>query len=117
MSNTGPTLREIPARTLRRRRKALVAKLPPLESLLRGSLIQRYKRCGYAGCKCQRGRGHGPKYYLSIGQKGKRPRMDYVPQADQPQAQKYLENYRQVQQILKQICDINCELLRRREDL
>lgn len=117
MNTTGPTLDGTPARTLRRRRKALVAKLPPLESLLRGSLIERYKRCGYAGCKCQRGRGHGPKYYLSIGQKGKRPRMDYVPQAYQAEAQEYLENYRQVQQILKQICDINCELLRRRESL
>jgi hypothetical protein len=43
--------------------------------------------------------------------------MDYVPQTRQAEAQEYLDNYRQAQQILKQICDINCELLRRRESL
>jgi hypothetical protein len=86
--------------------------------MLRGSLTERYKRCGYAGCKCQQGQGHGPKYYLSISQVGeKRPRMDYIPQSFQPQAQQLLDNYRQVQDILKQICDINCELLRRRVEL
>ena len=68
MSNTGPNLQKMSAPALRRRRETLVGKLPPLESLLRGSLIERYKRCGYAGCKCQQDRGHGPKYYLSISQ-------------------------------------------------
>jgi hypothetical protein len=117
MSNTGPNLEKMSAPALRRRRQTLVGKLPPLESLLRGSLIERYKRCGYAGCKCQQDRGHGPKYYLSISQVGKRPRMDYIPQSYQPQAQQLLDNYRQVQDILKQVCDINCELLRRRLEL
>ncbi|MFQ5903728.1 MAG: DUF6788 family protein, partial [Candidatus Binatia bacterium] len=32
--------------TLRRRRKTLLRRLPPLEAVLRGSLIERYKRCG-----------------------------------------------------------------------
>ncbi len=51
---------------LRKRRQALLRQLPPLKAVLRGSLIERYKRCGKPGCKCARGPGHGPKYYLSV---------------------------------------------------
>ena len=103
---------------LLRRRQALVGKLAGLEPLvLRGSLIERYKRCGHPGCKCQQGRGHGPKYYLSISQPGARPAMDYVPQDSQETVARYLENYRLAREILDQICSINRELLRRREPL
>ena len=55
-----------PTAALRKRRNVLVRQLPPLQAVLRGSLIERYKRCGKPGCKCTDGPGHGPKYYLSI---------------------------------------------------
>ena len=45
---------------LRRRRQQLLRQLPPLDRLLRGSLIERYKPCGKPGCKCAHGPGHGP---------------------------------------------------------
>jgi hypothetical protein len=108
MQNISPT-------TLRRRRKSLLRQLPPLESVLRGSLIERYKRCGKSGCKCAQGPGHGPKYYLSVSRTGTRPDMDYVPQGHQPQVAQYLANYRQIREILEELCAINRELLRRRE--
>ena len=56
------------------------ANCPRSKSILRGSLIERYKRCGKPGCKCADGPGHGPKYYLSVSYPGLRPQMDYVPQ-------------------------------------
>lgn len=102
---------------LRRRRQALLRKLPNLEQILRGSLIQRYKRCGRPGCRCAEGPGHGPKYYLSISQTGQRPQMDYVPQEYHDQVQEYLANHRRVREILAEISAINRELLRRRQPL
>lgn len=97
------------------RRQALVKKLARLEPLiLRGSLIERYKRCGHPGCKCQQGQGHGPKYYLSISQAGSRPEMDYVPEEFTKQVSDYLQNFQKVRQVLERICNINRELLRRR---
>ncbi len=101
--------------SLRRRRKTLLRQLPPLDEVLRGSLIERYKRCGKPGCKCAQGRGHGPKYYLSLSRSGAHPEMDYIPQSDQPQAEQYLHNYRRIRDILDELCAINRELLRRRE--
>ncbi len=102
--------------TLLRRRQTLAKKLAGLEPLiLRGSLIERYKRCGHPGCKCQQGQGHGPKYYLSVSQAGSRPEMDYVPEEYSRQVANYLRNFQEVRQILEKICNINRELLRRRE--
>lgn len=105
------------ATELRRQRQALLRKLPPLHALLRGSLIERYKRCGKPGCSCVDGPGHGPKYYLSVSFPGERPQMDYVPQELQPQASEYLGNLQHAREILEQICEINRELLQRRERL
>ena len=93
------------------------AATPPFDAILRGSLIERYKRCGKPGCKCAKGRGHGPKYYLSISRTGERPQMDYVPQAYQEQVKQFLANHQRVRSILDEICAINHELLRRRERL
>ena len=103
------------AAALRKRRQALVKQLGRLEPfILRGSLIERFKRCGKAGCKCAQGPGHGPKYYLSISQPGARPQMDYVPTEYIQQVSEYLHNFQQVRQLLEKICNLNRELLRRR---
>ena len=102
---------------LRRRRRQLLRKLPPLDAVLRGSLIERYKRCGNPNCKCAEGPGHGPKYYLSVSYSGRSPQMDYVPQAEHAQVSERLANYTQVREILEEISEINHELFRRREPL
>src|SRR5258708_22375527 len=106
-----------PAPVLRRRSDALARQRPPLKSILRGSLIERYKRCGKPGCKCADGPGHGPKYYLSVSYPGQRPQMDYVPQDAYSQTAEFLANYHKSREILETICEINRELLRRREAL
>ena len=106
-----------PAAALRRRRQALLRQLPPLKEILRGSLIERYKRCGKPGCKCADGPGHGPKYYLSVSHPGLRPQMDYVPQESHAQITEFIANYHRAREILEAISEINRELLRRREAL
>ena len=111
---TGLLMSESTAALLRRR-QTLVEKLAGLEPLiLRGSLIERYKRCGHPGCKCHQGQGHGPKFYLSVSQAGSRPEMDYVPEEYSQQVSDYLGNFQEVRQLLEKICNLNRELLRRR---
>ncbi len=102
---------------LRRQREELLSQLPPLQAVLRGSLIERYNRCGKPGCHCVEGKGHGPKYYLSVSFPGERPQMEYVPQELEPQTREYLNNLQQAREVLEQVCEINRELLRRREAL
>jgi hypothetical protein len=81
--------------------------------IIRGSLIERYKRCGKAGCKCMSGKGHGPKYYLTLSiYKGKQD-VIYVPLDQLVNVKAYLKKYQSLNTALKEVCDINRELLRR----
>src|SRR5213596_2344035 len=94
-------IQDLSPAALRKRRHQLARRLPPIEQILRGSLIETYKRCGRPNCHCVDGTGHGPKRYLStISRTGERPRVDYVPNAAHAE-----------------VCEFNAELLRRRESL
>ena len=55
---------------------------------------------------------------LSFGKlPGPAAQMDYVPQECFEQASEFLANYQRARELLGQICEINRELLRRREAL
>jgi len=104
--------------SLRRRRTLLFKRLVTIgPHVLRGSLIERYIRCGKPGCKCAETPGHGPKYYLSVSYPGRTPEQEYVLQRYQDQVKEYLANYQKIKAILEEISCINRELLRRREKL
>jgi hypothetical protein len=105
------------AAELRRRRRKLIGDMPALDRIMRGSLIERFKRCGRPGCHCAEGRGHGPKLYLSVSVSGERPKMDYVPNARGEEVRAMVDNFNMAREILNEICAINTELLRRREAL
>ena len=107
---------ETSAAALRKRRRKLLRDMPPLEHILRGSLIERYKRCGRPGCHCTEGRGHGPKLYLSVSVSGERPQMDYVPNARGDEVRGMVDNFNRAREILNEICAINTDLLRLREE-
>jgi len=110
-------MQDLSATALRKRRRKLTRDLPPLEQLLRGSLTETYKRCGRPNCHCADGPGHGPKRYLATSQPGGRPRRDYVPNGVHEHVAHLIGNFHKLREALNEICAINAELLRRREDL
>jgi hypothetical protein len=61
-------LQTLSAPALRKRRRRLVSNLPPIEQVLRGTLVESYKRCGRPNCHCVDGPGHGPKRYLGFAE-------------------------------------------------
>lgn len=88
------------ASALRQRASRLVAEAHRLETLLlgrdrlvRGSLFQRPKFCGKAGCKCMRGEAHPAGLYLSRLESGvARPR--FVRAAERERVIREAEAYR-----------------------
>ena len=97
---------------LRKRRHQLACRLPPIEQILRGSLIETYKRCGRPNCHCVDGTGHGPKRYLStISRTGERPRVGYVPNAAHAEVCEFLANFRKLREMLNEVCAINVAAL------
>ena len=52
-----------------------------------------------------------------MSQRGGRLRRDYVPNTAHLQVSQFIDNFRKWREVLDEICAINTELLRRREDL
>ena len=111
-------MKELSTSYLYQQRSRSLKQLTLLSSnMVRGSLIERYKRCGKAGCHCAQEKGHGPKFFLSISFPKIRPVMIYVPLVYKKHIEEGLNNYQKAKQILEEISKINQELLRRREVL
>lgn len=112
---TVKTMTTIP---LREKRNQLIKKLHNLSStMLRGSFVKKYRRCGKAKCHCaSEGQGH-ESHYLSVSMSGRSPIMIYVSLTNQNMVKEALANYQNAQQILEEISNINRELLSQKEIL
>src|SRR3984957_301636 len=100
---------------LRKRRHQLVRGLPPIEQIVRGSLMETYKRCGRPNCHCGDGPRHGPKrYHSTTARTGERPRLGSVPNAAYAQVAEFLANFSKLQEMLNEICAFNAQLQRPR---
>jgi len=103
---------------LRKNRQDLIGQLAAFDGkILRGSLIESYKKCGKPGCKCAKGNGHGPKHSMTVNFPKRKPENDYIPLEYVIQVKEYVSNYHRFKEIIEQICMINREILKRREEL
>ncbi len=93
------------------RRRRLAARLPDIEQLLLGSLVEQARRCGKDGCRCADGDPHGPYMYFAP-RRGRG--MRYVPAALVVSVRACLRRGEQVEAVLAEISAINVELLARR---
>jgi len=92
-------------------RNKLVARIPSLGEVLRGSLFERTLHHS-SGCpKCARGQGH-PLWVLNVGYPGGKTRQLSLRPAQVPQVRQALKRYHQVREILEAISELNQSLLR-----
>ena len=70
------------------------------QRLLRGSLLERPKFCGKAGCKCTKGQPHPPSLYLSRLVKGT-VRHLFIRAKDHELARKEALSYKEFRQALR----------------
>ena len=104
---------------LRQRKHFLLSQLKIFPDSLRASLVQRFSRCGKAQCHCRHGGDkHGPFYYLTqclaVGHINKF--LLKTPEQQQL-ARRGIDRYRDLQEQLEELSQINAELLRRGEPL
>ncbi len=103
---------------LRKNRQDLIGQITAFDGkILRGSVIESYKKCGKPGCKCATGTGHGPKHSMTVNFPKRKPENDYIPLEYVAQVKEYVSNYYRFKEIIEQICMINREILKRREEL
>lgn len=104
---------------LRQRKDLLVSQLKIDPDLLRASFVERFSVCGKKNCHCHHGGDkHGPFYYLTqclaVGQVAK---FLLKTSAQQSQAKAGVAHYRELQEQLEELSQINAELLRREDPL
>ena len=93
------------------RRRRLLAKLPPLDEVLRGSLVERAVRCGKASCRCADGKLHAA-ISLSVTHRGGRTEQISLPAELVGAARKGITVYQKWWEILEQVSAVNRDLLR-----
>jgi hypothetical protein len=90
-------MKKISTEELKEKRQQLMDKINALEcKILRGSVIESYKKCGKPGCKCEHGEGHGPKYSMTINFPKRRPENDYIRLEQITQVKEYVANYHRI---------------------
>ena len=99
----------MPSRLDRRRR--ILAKLPPLEEVLRGSVIVRFLRCGKPGCHCAEGEGHRATY-VSVTHAGGRTEQISLPAELVPLARRGVAAYRAWWAAVEKLSAINRDRIR-----
>jgi uncharacterized protein DUF6788 len=104
---------------LRKRKQFLLSRIGVRPDCLRASFVERFSVCGKANCHCHHGgEKHGPFYYLTqclaAGQINK---FLLKTPAGQQAAKAGIDHYRQLQEQLEELSQINAELLRREEPL
>jgi hypothetical protein len=92
-------------------RRRILARLPPLEEVLRGSVIVRVLRCGKPGCHCAEGEGHRATY-LSVTHPGGRTEQISLPAALVPLAEHGVAVYRAWWAAVEKLSAINRDRLR-----
>jgi len=109
-------MKDTEASRLRQKALQLITERQHLENilmqhqrLLRGSLLERPKFCGKAGCKCTKGQPHPPSLYLSRLVKGT-VRHLFIRAKDHERARKEALSYKEFRQALRHWRAIEKEL-------
>ncbi len=84
----------------------LLARLPSLSEILRGSLLHRTTFHSRGCATCASGRGH-PQWVLNVNYPGGKNRQISLHRDQLPQVRLRLKNFRQVKKILEAICEFN----------
>ena len=98
------------------RERALRSKLAQIVSgqgLIRGTLLERRRRCGNPGCHCAKGPGH-PGLYLILSD-GKRQRQLYIPRDWHERVRQWVENHRQARALIHEISEIHWSNVKQRQ--
>jgi len=101
-------LRQQAAR-LRKEREHLETLVLGTAPMIEGSLVKRYTVCGKRGCRCQRGRKHGPFLYLSRLE-GQKLRTFYVRKGNWVVVRQMVERYRRFRERRRRIRELTARI-------
>src|ERR1700687_3473047 len=93
----------------------LLARLPALTDILRGSLLHRTTFHSRGCATCASGRGH-PQWVLNVNYPGGKNRQISLHRDQLREVRRRLRNFHQLKKTLEQICQLNQLSLREEEE-
>ena len=99
-------------------RKQIVQQMPDPATVLPGSLFSRMVRCNKPGCRyCEKGKGkgHGPIWILSVSLGNRQVRQVPISSEMKKEVEESLRAFAQMRKLLKQIAQVNLDLLKERK--
>lgn len=102
------------AAVLRAAMGRLATKAPPLQEVIRGTLLRYHLTCGNQGCRCRRSvrHRHGPYWYVAVSYAKGRQRRYLLPARQVPAAKRGITAYERLWKSLCRISEINLALLK-----
>ena len=82
--------------------------------LIRGTLLDRTRRCGNPGCRCAKGPGH-PALYLIVSD-GKRRRQLYIPRDWHERVRQWVDNHHKIKDLINEISELHWDRIKRRQE-
>ena len=92
-------------------RRRAIEKLPPIEEVLRGTIIERSVRCGQPNCRCASGELHTATVYTVTFPGGRTEQISF-PAAVVPTVRAWVANYQRWWEIIEKVSAINRDLVR-----
>jgi len=98
---------------LKRKRNNIFKEMFIYRSCIRGSITKIYKMCSNRECECHstNRKKHGLASYISSSHDG-RTRMIYVPFPMEEEAEKRVEGYKRLRELIEELSEINSEIFK-----
>jgi len=101
--------------TLEAKRLKPLRKIKTLDPWVEGSLVSTSRFCGKKNCICHRGGPKHPVVYVTWKEKGKTVSL-YVPRSLETEVTKWVQNYKKLKGLMREISEIQKQIIRLRED-
>jgi hypothetical protein len=96
-----------------RKFRSRVAQLASSQWFLRGTLSERFRKCGKSNCHCAQGDPH-KSLYLVQSHAGK-PRQICIPKVWEQRVRQAVSSYQQMQQFIEEVSELEWKRLRERK--
>jgi hypothetical protein len=102
-------------RTLTAKQLKTIQKIATLHPWIEGSLVSTSRFCGKKNCSCHHGVAKHPVLYVTWKEKGKAVSL-YIPKGLENGVRRWVQNYRMLKELTREVSDIQKQIVRLRED-
>jgi hypothetical protein len=101
--------------SLEAKRVKPIRKINTLIPWVEGSFVSTYRFCGKKNCICHHGGSKHPVVYVTWKEKGKTVSL-YVPRRLERDVRRWVQNYKKVKDLIREVSEIQKQIIRLRED-